>query len=41
MEIDEDNLEIKVTKTKRDEDDTLVPALMANIPIKRMKGSAR
>jgi cell division topological specificity factor len=41
MEIDEDNLDIKVTKTKRDEDDTLVPALMANIPIKRMKGPTR
>lgn len=41
MEIDEDNLEIKMTKTKRDEDDNLVPALVANIPIKRMKGAVR
>ena len=41
MEIDEDNLEVKLTKAKRDEDDTLVPALVANIPIKRMKGAAR
>lgn len=41
MEIDEDNLEVKMTKTKRDEDDTLVPALVANIPIKRMKGAIR
>jgi cell division topological specificity factor len=41
MEIDEDNLDIKMTKTKRDEDDSMVPALVANIPIKRMKGSAR
>jgi cell division topological specificity factor len=41
MEIDEGNLEVKMTKLKRDEDDTLVPALVANIPIKRMKGSVR
>lgn len=41
MEIDENNLEVKMTKTKRDEDDSLVPALVANIPIKRMKGAAR
>jgi cell division topological specificity factor len=41
MEIDEKNLEVKMTKTKRDEDDALVPALVANIPIKRMKGAAR
>lgn len=41
MEIDEDNLEVKITKTKRDEDDALVPALVANIPIKRMKGAVR
>ncbi len=41
MEIDEDNLEVRMTKTKRDEDDTLVPALVANIPIKRMKGAIR
>lgn len=41
MEIDEDSLEVKMTKTKSDEDDTMVPALVANIPIKRMKGAAR
>jgi cell division topological specificity factor len=41
MEIDEGNLEVKMTKIKRDEDDNLVPALVANIPIKRMKGSVR
>ncbi len=41
MEIDETNLEVKMIKTKRDEDNTLVPALVANIPIKRMKGAAR
>ena len=36
-EIDESGLDIKLTKTKRDEDDTMVPALIANIPIKKMK----
>lgn len=41
MEIDEDELEIKLTKTKRDEDDSCVPALIANIPIKKMKDSVK
>ncbi len=41
MEIDEHSLEVKIIKTKRDEDDTMVPALVANIPIKRMKGAVR
>lgn len=37
MEIDEDGLEIKLTRTKRDCDDASIPALVANIPIKKMK----
>lgn len=37
MEIDESGLEIKLTKTKRDYDNTTIPALVANIPIKKMK----
>ncbi|QEK12301.1 cell division topological specificity factor MinE [Crassaminicella thermophila] len=37
MEIDEDGLDIKISKTKRSTDNTMVPALMANIPIKKMK----
>ncbi|QUH26065.1 cell division topological specificity factor MinE [Serpentinicella alkaliphila] len=37
MEIDEAGLEIKLTKTKRDYDDATIPALVANIPIKKMK----
>ena len=41
MEIDEDNLEVKMTKTKSDEDESMVPALVANFPITRMKGAAR
>lgn len=40
MEIDEAGLEIKLTRTKRDVDDTSVPALVANIPIKKMKDNA-
>lgn len=41
MEIDEHSLEVNIIKTKRDEDDAMVPALVANIPIKRMKGAVR
>jgi len=36
MEIEEDGLDIRITKTKRD-DDRVMPALVANIPIKKMK----
>lgn len=36
MEIDEDGLDIKIAKTKRD-DERVMPALVANIPIKKMK----
>ena len=39
MEIDETGLEIKLTRTKREIDDSTVPALVANIPIKRMKSN--
>ncbi|MGI6586017.1 MAG: cell division topological specificity factor MinE [Gracilibacteraceae bacterium] len=38
MEIDEEGLEIKLTRTKREIDNSTVPALVANIPITRMKG---
>lgn len=41
MEIDEEGLNIKITKTKREVDDTAVPALVANIPIKKMKDRGR
>jgi cell division topological specificity factor len=41
MEIDEEGLEIKLTRTKREMDDSTVPALVANIPIKRMKEKGR
>ncbi|SHJ82232.1 cell division topological specificity factor MinE [Paramaledivibacter caminithermalis] len=36
MEIEEDGLDIRITKTKRS-DDSVMPALIANIPIKKMK----
>ncbi|OGO76640.1 MAG: cell division topological specificity factor MinE [Clostridiales bacterium GWB2_37_7] len=41
MEIDESGLEIKLTRTKRDTDNTSVPALVANIPIKKMKDNGK
>jgi cell division topological specificity factor len=41
MEIDEKGLEITLTRTKRDVDDTSVPALVANIPIKKMKDNGK
>lgn len=41
MEIDESGLEIKLTRTRRDVDDSSVPALVANIPIKKMKENGK
>ncbi|WP_279230346.1 cell division topological specificity factor MinE [Thermohalobacter berrensis] len=40
MEIDEEGLDIKFTRTKRDSDNKPIPALVANIPIVRMKDNA-
>lgn len=40
MEIDEDGLEIKFTRTRRETDNTPIPALIANIPIIKMKDRA-
>lgn len=37
IEVDEEGFEITMTKTKREQDDSMVPVLVANIPIKRMK----
>ena len=37
IEIEEDGLDIRITKTKRDSDESMIPALIANIPIKKMK----
>ncbi|WP_213973992.1 cell division topological specificity factor MinE [Tepidanaerobacter acetatoxydans] len=40
MEIDESGLEVKLTRMEKDEDIT-VPALVANIPIKKVKHLAK
>lgn len=37
MEIDEEGLDIKLTKTRRGSNDSNISALVANIPIKKMK----
>ena len=39
MEIDEDSLDIQLTKTKSDAGDRIVPALVANIPILNVKST--
>ena len=41
MEIEEDGLEIKLTRTKREDDNSTVPALVANIPIRKMKDNRK
>lgn len=41
MEIDEAELDIQLTKTKSDEGNRVVPALVANIPIKNVKNSGK
>jgi cell division topological specificity factor len=41
MEIDEDTLDIQITKTNSDDGERFVPALVANIPIKGMKNAGR
>lgn len=37
MEIQVENLDIQITKTKSDDGSRIVPALVANIPIKSLK----
>jgi len=37
MEIDEEGLDIQFTRTRRESDNTPIPALVANIPILKMK----
>ncbi len=41
MEIDESELDIQLTRTKSEEGDRVVPALVANIPIKNVKNSGK
>lgn len=38
MDIDESALDIQLTRTKSDEGEGVVPALIANIPIKNVRG---
>lgn len=40
MEIDEESLDIQLTRTNSDDGERVVPALVANIPIKNMKMQA-
>lgn len=41
VEIDELNLEVKVTKSRKDMDDAVTSALVANIPIRKIKEKSR
>lgn len=41
MDIDEKELDIQLTKTNSDDGERVVPALVANIPIRGMKNSGR
>ena len=41
MEIDEESLDIQLTKTNSEDGERMVPALVANIPIKGMKNAGR
>lgn len=41
MEVDESCLEIKLTKTKSEDGEKMVPALYANIPIGNIKESGK
>lgn len=40
MEIDEEGLDVQFTRTRRDSDNAPIPALVANIPILKMKEKA-
>ncbi|HOQ36325.1 MAG TPA: cell division topological specificity factor MinE [Acetivibrio sp.] len=41
MDVDEDSLDIQMTRTRSEEGDRIVPALVANIPIKSVKNSGK
>lgn len=41
MDIDESALDIQLTRTKSDDGESTVPALIANIPIKNVKNSGK
>jgi cell division topological specificity factor len=41
MDIDEGALDIQLTRTKSEDGDNVVPALVANIPIRNVKNSGK
>jgi len=41
MDIDENELDIQLTRTKSEDGERIVPALVANIPIKSVKNSGK
>ena len=41
MDVDENALDIQLTRTKSDDGESVVPALVANIPIKNVKYSGK
>lgn len=41
MDIDTEGLDIQLTRTKSDDGEGVVPALVANIPIKNVKGNGK
>lgn len=41
MDVDESALDIQLTRTKSDDGEGVVPALIANIPIKNVKNSGK
>ncbi len=41
MDIDEGALDIQLTRTKSEDGDSVVPALVANIPIRNVKNSGK
>lgn len=41
VEVDESNLELKVTKSRGERDDLVLSALVANIPIRRIKDNSK
>ena len=41
MDVDEDCLDIQMTRTKSEDGERIVPALVANIPIKNVKNSGK
>jgi cell division topological specificity factor len=41
MDVDEEALDIQLTRTRSDDNTSIVPALVANIPIKKVKSSGK